>query len=184
MDHIVFFDLETTGLDPQNDFILEVGVLVVNAQTFEEVRRDSWCVAHEVTLSTRIKTRIPTRLLIDSEVVSEMHTVSGLMQDCDAHGISLREVEKQLLELPYERMVLAGYSVHFDLSFVKENMPEFAKRLSHRLVDVSSFRQCFQAWGLPVPEQKKTHRALADCQEALAELQMYRDRICSVRATQ
>jgi hypothetical protein len=60
--------------------------------------------------------------------------------------------------------VLAGDSVHFDLGFVRYHMPTLAKRLSHRVYDVSAIKLFCRSLGMPKIERKEdpVHRAAGD----------------------
>lgn len=180
----LFLDLETTGLDPQNDQILEVGFILVSQRGLVEIHRGSMvasaslpdgrlCLGEELPLS---------------EVVRDMHTRSGLLAECDDSTNRSEDLEAFVLKAldcsraPTKGISLAGYSVHFDLGFIRHQWPTLAARLSHRVVDVSTFRACLPAWGVcPVPDQKVAHRALADGESALSELRAYRDIVLSSR---
>ena len=93
------------------------------------------------------------------------------------------KVEQELLFLsqdwPLEKdrkVVLAGNSVDFDRGFLRKHMPEFAKRLSHRVSDASSYYRFCRDLGMPRrPKPENAHRAAVDVRESL-ELQ----RACAI----
>lgn len=77
--------------------------------------------------------------------VQTMHTENDLLKDMEAFGsIMVEDAEDQILEsmLPWsdEVVVLAGASVHFDRSFIRNWMPRLDRRLLHRHMDVSTLR--------------------------------------------
>lgn len=169
-------DLETTGLDEHNDCILEFAVALVNdgrngdmsiVETFDSVVLPSSVEAFES---------------MDQYVV-QMHTKSGLLAALDSdQAITLEEAEAFLCTLIPEghKAVLAGNSVHFDLAFYRAHMPAFAKRLSHRVLDVSTLKQIEKEWGdsasTMTPPGVAAHRALDDVKESIASAKAYRAR--------
>jgi hypothetical protein len=64
--------------------------------------------------------------------------------------------------------MLGGNTAHFDLGFLRVHMPEFAKRLSHRVFDASGFyRQCLSV-GMPeLPKPVEAHRAKEDVERSI-----------------
>jgi len=181
-DRLVFLDLETTGLDVRRDSILEVGVIVTDADLNES---DRW---HWLVISGRHREKLERRDRESGGSVHAMHETSGLLADLDRGvGIgSLHEVERELCErlgdlgAPPGSLQLAGYSVHFDRRFLDAHMPLAGRYLSHRIVDVSTIRSLYRRWVGEPPPQGKAHRALADCEEAIAELKFYRTDIMKV----
>ncbi len=155
-------DLETTGLDPEHDLILEIGVLILGDDLTEITRFDA-PIAHE---THAIMTRI-------NDYVRDMHTQNGLLSELDAgKGIPLEQSEQTLhliIDAYPERPVLLGSSVHFDRGFLRVHMPRIVERLSHRHCDASSF-------AMFAPQLRAhggaAHRALADVRHSA---QMCRD---------
>lgn len=180
-DYLLFLDLETTGTSTANDVVLEVGCILVHAGNLERV----WQQTDYVVCP------IPSVLEgLMTPFVKEMHTKSRLLEGLctDVPRYTLEEVLcnylamiRNELQASYadvyapEWIRLAGYSPQFDRQFIQRDAPEFAKLLSHRMMDVSSVRACAKAWAPHlVEEQEKEHRALADCVAAIEELKVYR----------
>jgi oligoribonuclease len=157
-------DLETTGLDPAKDSILEIAVLEAD-------------LSAPFDWTTRLHTPLrwkgdPASLQVK---VRTMHETSGLLAACSEEATTLADVEAELLEVipeveDYgERPTLAGSSVHFDLSFLRVHMPRLAARFSHRVYDVSAVKIFCRSLGMPkdlVP-RAEAHRALADVEESI-----------------
>jgi len=102
--------------------------------------------------------------------VREMHTRSGLLDDVRRSETSVHETEQAVLDLPLAtddpdaRVVIAGSSVHFDLSFIRRHMPRLAAVLSYRCFDVSAVVLACRSLGMPRDENEPpaAHRARAD----------------------
>lgn len=163
---LLWLDLETTGLCPRTDSILEIAVSVAELSApFEAVP-----ALHRV---------IKFGHVFEDEFVREMHTANGLAKEtASSSATSLRDVEKELVGLfsLTETYFLAGFSVHFDHSFLNVHMPEFASCLSHRHYDVSSIKLFCQSLGMPpLPRGAGAHRARGDVLEAIAHAKLCRD---------
>lgn len=182
----VVLDLETTGLDPTQDHILEIGAITVpdikapsqnTGRTFHAVCRFS-----ELE-STKVRTH----------AVQEMHVNNGLWKDCRN---SLVGPHEKLFDLyvwlsaglePDEKVSLIGDSPHFDLNFLtlQTHVPVLREILSHRVVDVSGMSRTLRQWGL-LPELPKDrpppkHRAMDDCRESLRKLVEIQEVLCQKR---
>lgn len=182
MTRLVLLDFETTGLDPTSDEILEVGALLVD----NELRIES--SYHSLVYPPRLPITVMT-----NRAVFDMHKKSGLTDELMKFWSSgerrrVEDVEHALLawltshDCAPGDVELTGFSIHFDRSFIAERMPDLHKFLSHRMLNVSSFRTAFKLWsGEEPPKQDGTHRALPDCHEALKELAFYRSRFFPTR---
>ncbi len=159
-------DLEMTGLDDVADSILEVAVVVtdLNFNTLDEYQT---VVYQPQSVLDRM-----------NEWCKKTHGESGLTAAVPG-GKPLAQVEAELIALARrhfdlkDRIVLAGNSVGNDRRFIDRYMPEFAKLLHYRLIDVSSFKEIFrEKYGLGF-EKKNAHRAVDDIHESIRELGHY-----------
>lgn len=175
--HLLFLDLETTGLDPINDHILEVGVIFVEVDVERRVIRRLRPADYTNAHADLTK--------IDNARVLEMHKSSGLWEVCTHTNTnvvgreSLRGIEEDILHhihfldgFELGKVMVAGYSPHFDLGFISQQMPLLRTALHHRVFDVSTLQTLWLAINEPVAKAEKDdsakkHRALADCDQAL-----------------
>ncbi|GAB3239024.1 oligoribonuclease [Kineococcus gypseus] len=172
-DRIVWVDCEMTGLDLERDALVEVAVLVTDADL--NVLGDG----------VDVVVKPPQGAVEGMErVVVDMHTSSGLLAELPA-GRTLAEAEEIVLEyvrrwVPEPRRApLAGSSVHTDRAFLARDMPELTAHLHYRLIDVSSVKELARRWFPRVyfhtPRKHGGHRALADIRESIQELKYYRE---------
>ncbi len=169
---LVFLDLETTGLYPNKDQILEIAAVRVDAQLnpvsgFHSLVRP----ANELMPQS-----------IDPFVI-EMHTKNGLWAELQAlpdsnFSIACAAFREWLGDVPQASITLAGDSVHFDLGFLKTWMPHVSEAFSHRLLDVSAFRVAREFCGLPACEivGSQTHRAKDDVMCSIAKARWHLSR--------
>lgn len=163
----LFLDLETTGTDPKSDRILEIGCILHDIASGEEIWRGSW-----------LSGGVESRFLPMDPVVHAMHTASGLFDACDEAEPDWAELD--ILKSLHDRghgpgtLRLAGFSPHFDRAFLREHMPLLQNYLHYRNIDVSTLRTLTEAWVEKPASKVGKHRALADCEEAIEELGRYR----------
>jgi oligoribonuclease len=164
-----------TGLDLSQDALVEIAVLV----TDNELTVLGEGVDVVIKPPAGALERMP-------DVVREMHTTSGLLDELDA-GTTLADAQEQVLayirqHVPDVRKApLAGNSVGTDRGFIARDMPELDAHLHYRIVDVSSIKELARRWYPRVyfqaPKKAGGHRALADIRESIAELRYYREAI-------
>jgi oligoribonuclease len=169
----VWIDCEMTGLDLVSDALVEVAALVTDSEL--TVLGDGIDVVVKPPATALEQMR---------DVVREMHTASGLLEELDA-GLTLSEAQGVVLDyvtsyVPEARRApLAGNSVATDRGFLARDMPELEGYLHYRIIDVSSIKELARRWYPRVyfasPEKRGGHRALADIKESIEELKYYRE---------
>lgn len=178
---LMWFDLETTGLDRHHDLILEIGCVMTN-RVLEKKGQFARIVRHD-----------PLPPMPDS--VLSMHEKSGLLALLDADHAEPMAVAEQSLLAWMDRMgcedgrtMLAGTgTAHFDQHFVERLMPEVWKRLHHGLIDVGVMRRFTELTvgravaGSLTAQPEVGHRALDDARAALASAHRWSARISSGR---
>ncbi len=169
-DQVVWLDLETSGLSPKDDVIMEVGVLV------PERFPDRGGV---VEWSAPIYNH-PQDLRMN-EYVRKMHGRTGLTARCETNGMELRRAEEKIMALLIEcgikpgQGILAGSSIHFDRAFIATYMPGLDRMLSHRMIDVSSLRLVLKSLDFEAYKRLQTassppdHSVMSDIKGSIAE---------------
>jgi oligoribonuclease len=174
-DRLVWIDCEMTGLDLTRDALVEIACIVTDGEL----------KAVDDGIDVIIK---PPAEALDTmpEVVREMHTASGLLDELP-DGVTLAAAQEQVLayvrqHVPESRKVpLCGNSIATDRSFLARDMPELDEFLHYRMVDVSSIKELARRWYprtyFASPPKHGGHRALADIIESIRELRYYREAI-------
>jgi oligoribonuclease len=164
----VWIDLEMTGLNPDMDRILEIGVVVTGADLKP---------LGEMTRVIRQPEHVLERM---SKVVRQMHTRNHLLEEVVESTVNLRQAEREAMSLIVQHCLpgqafLCGNSVHHDWRFLVRYMPSLEQYLHYRQVDVSTVKVLVQAWAknIAYDKQQSNHRALADVHASIAELRYY-----------
>jgi oligoribonuclease len=170
---LVWIDCEMTGLDLAKDALIEVAVLVTDADL--NVRGDGVDVV--IHADDAALAGMP-------EVVARMHESSGLTEAVRRSTVTMDQAQEQVLEyvtslVPQPRTApLCGNSIATDRGFLARDMPQLDAHLHYRMIDVSSIKELCRRWYprayFGQPAKGLTHRALADVLESIRELEYYR----------
>ncbi|WP_312293485.1 oligoribonuclease [Dermacoccus nishinomiyaensis] len=174
-DRIVWIDCEMTGLDLENDALIEVAALVTDFELNQ--------LGDGVDVVIKPE---PTALEQMGDFVRDMHTKSGLLAELD-EGVSMEEAQALVLEYVMQhapeagKAPLGGNTVSTDRGFLERDMPQLAGHLHYRTIDVSSIKELSRRWYprayFNAPAKHGGHRALADIRESIAELRYYREAV-------
>jgi oligoribonuclease len=172
-DELVWIDCEMTGLDLGTDKLIEIAALVTDAEL--NILGDGIDVvihAEDAALDSMI------------DVVTEMHSRSGLIDEVKASTVDLATAESMVLDYIGQHVKqpktapLAGNSIATDRSFIARDMTKLDSFLHYRMIDVSSIKELCRRWYPRIyfgqPAKGLAHRALADIHESIRELQYYR----------
>lgn len=170
LKHLVL-DLETTGLHPYSDAILEVGAIAITDEL--EPVAEFQQVLHCPLFAQKAA----------DVAVQNMHSKNDLWIEAaiSAHTTStvdnlLNEWLDQWYAVDTSSIVLCGFSIHFDLSFIRAQMPMTSARVSYRLMDYGAIARFMIAAGVKIQRAESTaHRALPDCRAELALAQHMRE---------
>lgn len=170
-EHLVWIDLEMTGLDYHNDVILEIATIITDADLNIIATGPNLIVHHPDEVLERM-----------DQWCTEQHTKTGLYKAVQESKLTLEQAEEQTLQFLNQyckkgTAPLCGNTVWFDKLFLKKDMPFIYDFLHYRIVDVTSLKVMINLWTDKNAHFKKenTHRALDDIKESIAELKFYKE---------
>ena len=172
-DRLVWIDLEMTGLDPDENTIIEIATIVtesdlsivaegpnfaINVGDEELVKMDNWNVSH--------------------------HTENGLLDRIAEAGVSMKKAELDTIEFLRQHCLegtppLCGNTIGQDRRFLRRYMPHLHDFFHYRSVDVTSIKILAKNWYPDVKTWRKNsgHRALDDIRGSIEELTYYREHL-------
>lgn len=169
---MVWLDMEMSGLDPEKERILEVAVVVTEADL-------------------SIVAQAPVFVIHQSEAILQqmdkwnqsVHGKSGLIDKVRQSTCTEAQAEAALLDFLKQHVSpqtapLCGNTVSQDRRFMFKYMPNLEKYLHYRTIDVSTFKELAKRWKPQVYQsfaKQARHEALADIYESIDELKHYRD---------
>ncbi len=173
IDRLVWIDCEMTGLELSRDALIEVAVVVTEAD-LTPVDGGLDVIIH--IADDVLDTMVP--------FVRDMHASSGLTEAVRGATTTLGQAEKLALDyikshVPEPKSApLCGNSIGTDRGFLARDMPALDEHLHYRMIDVSSIKELAKRWYPRIyqaqPAKGLSHRALADIQESIQELAYYR----------
>lgn len=183
---ILWVDVETSGLDPHQHYLLEIAAVMTDMQG--SLRSGFF---HE-----RVKIPDLQRVMNEADSFAlDIHSTNGLWEELWSDDLikDLHQIDKELKDFikkrsdPWNSIVyLGGNSPSLDRNFVKVNLPESAKELSHRSIDMTSI-SLFLKSNYPYKIitdnliHSHDHRALYDVKLSLKDYISYKEIICSDR---
>jgi oligoribonuclease len=171
-NRLIWLDLEMTGLIPERDRIIEIGLVVTDAD-LEIVAEAPVIVVHQ-----------------SDEVLDAMdawnkgtHGRSGLIDRVRASTTDEAEAEAAMVDflsswVPKGVSPMCGNTVCQDRRFLARYMPKFEAWFHYRNLDVSTLKELAKRWHPEVYKGVKkagAHTALADILESVEELRYYRE---------
>ena len=174
---LVWIDLEMTGVDWNLDHPLEIAVVVteVEAPCVEVACYESTILPEDPLWKNQM-----------NEFVLNMHTVNGLITDCENNGLPSHVVEHRVIDMlkdigPANCFMMAGSNNTIcDRRFVEMCMPNLNKWMKPEMHDVAVFRRGFVFCGRKdldcygqTLRGKKYHRSMPDIRDHLNEWRQY-----------
>ena len=172
--HLVWMDLETTGIDDRTCSILEIATIITDKDLNIVEEGPSLVIHQPETVLTKM----------DPWCIDQ-HGASGLSTASLKSKISLAEAEEQTFAFVKTHCLrgkapMCGNSIGFDRRFIMHHMPKLNGYLDFRNVDVSSTKELVFRWYPGMVEKivkKSTHRALDDIRESIDEMRFYRQHV-------
>lgn len=171
--NLIWIDLEMTGLDTQNDQIIEIATIVTNEDLIE--------VAEGPVFAVRQPKE--TMAAMD-DWNTRQHGASGLTERVLGSRTTLAEAERQTLDFLARHVSpgaspMCGNSICQDRRFLARQMPALESYFHYRNLDVSTLKILAQRWAPELAagfKKESSHRALDDIRDSIEELIYYRDR--------
>ncbi|MDD5320238.1 MAG: oligoribonuclease [Methylococcales bacterium] len=170
--HLVWIDLEMTGLDPDTDLIIEIATVVTD--------KDLNILAQGPVLAVH---QSDAALAAMDDWNQKHHGQSGLINRVKASTIDEAEAERLTLEflkrwVPENTSPICGNSIGQDRRFLYRYMPKLEAYFHYRNIDVSTLKELAARWAPEVKDgfnKESTHQALDDIIESIEELRYYRE---------
>lgn len=162
-----------TGLNPEIHVILEIACVITDA-SLNVIKEGPDIVIH-----------YPEEVLQRADSWSlKQHTESGLLELSRESQFDLGRAEDMVLDflaghVKPKTSPLCGNSIWQDRRFLVKYMPKLESYFHYRNIDVSSIKELVLRWypKLPKFSKKKTHSAMADIYESIAELRFYKEHV-------
>ncbi len=177
--HLVWVDMEMTGLDPDRDRVIEIATIVTDS-SLNVMAEGPVLAVHQ-----------PDEVLAAmDEWNTTHHTRSGLVDrvrasETDEAGAA-RDTLAFLSQWVGEGVSpMCGNSICQDRRFMVRYMPELEAFFHYRNLDVSSIKILAQRWRpdlYAALDKKSAHLALEDIRDSIAELRFYRDNFLRLEA--
>jgi oligoribonuclease len=171
---VLWIDLETTGLDPEVDKIIEVAAIET---TIDDLTLEKRLQYKRIDVIVNPHEHVELMRKRMHPVPFEMHARSGLLDKCLESTLFVQNVERMLLDMvdANELVILAGTSVMLDWRFLQRHMPFFARHLHYRVFDVRTLIMECESLGLsPMLSKGGEHRATRDIECSIADLKACR----------
>ena len=170
-DHLIWIDLEMTGLDSDNDSILEIATIVTDKSLNILAEGPEFAIRHEVA-----------RLDAMDDWNRNQHRKSGLWQrvlesTTDIAGAEASTMDFLLRWVPAGKSPMCGNSICQDRRFMHRLMPRLEKFFHYRNLDVSTLKELARRWAPELHKgftKESTHTALSDVRDSIDELRYYR----------
>ncbi len=173
-DHLIWIDLEMTGLEPLQNHILEIATLITDNEL------------NEIAVGPNLAIYQPDEILSQMDDWNQTHhTQSGLIQRVKASTVDAAEAEHQTLMFLQQYVKpssspMCGNSICQDRRFLHRFMPKLESYFHYRHLDVSTIKELTRRWAPEVfkgVQKQNSHLALDDIRESITELKYYRDTV-------
>jgi oligoribonuclease len=169
--NLIWIDLEMTGLFPEKDRIIEIAVVVTDAQMTKRVEGPVFAIHQtDATLDAMDAWNKGT------------HGKSGLIDRVKASTVDEAAAEAATIDwlktfVPKGKSPMCGNSICQDRRFLANYMPKLEAFFHYRNLDVSTLKELARRWKpdlLAGFSKAQAHTALADIHESIDELLYYR----------
>jgi oligoribonuclease len=171
--HLIWIDLEMTGLNPETDRILEIATIVTDSELNIVEQGPVYAIHQNDTVLNGM-----------DNWNKEHHSSTGLIKRVKSSSLDEKEAEEKTISFIKKYVKkgsspLCGNTIYQDRAFLKKYMQELESYFHYRIIDVSSIKELILRWypDLPVFKKENTHEALKDILESIEELKYYKTNI-------
>lgn len=171
-NNLIWIDLEMTGLDPDNDVIIEIATIVTDAHLNILAEGPVFAVSQD-------------KAILDGmdEWNTRQHGQSGLTQRVFESTVDAEQAEQATIEflqqwVPAGKSPICGNSICQDRRFLVRGMPKLERYFHYRNLDVSTLKELARRWAPEVlagVKKQGAHLALDDIKDSIEELKHYRE---------
>ncbi len=171
-NHLVWLDMEMTGLDPERERIIELAMIVTDSHLVTIAESPVWVVHQSAE-----------QLDAMDEWNKKTHGRSGLIERVKASTLDEAAVEAAALAFVQEYVPklttpMCGNSIGQDRRFMVRYMPQLEAWFHYRNLDVSTLKELCKRWKPEIAKgfvKKCDHTAMVDIRESIEELKYYRE---------
>ena len=175
--NLIWIDLEMTGLDTQNDKVIEIATIVTDPQL--NILAEGPVIAiHQPSEVLSAMDEWNTRQHANSGLIERVR--KSQIDEAAAEQMTLQFVERYV---PEAASPMCGNSICQDRRFLARCMPRLEAWFHYRNLDVSTLKELARRWAPQVAQDFKKdskHLALDDIKDSINELRHYRERLLRV----
>ena len=173
-NHLIWIDLEMTGLDLEKERIIEIATVVTDAD-LNVIAEGPVFAIHQPEILLQAMDNWNTK----------QHNSSGLIARVKASQVTEKEAEAKTIAFLKQyvspgKSPMCGNTVYQDRRFLSRYMPELEKYFHYRLLDVSTLKELALRWAPHIYnglQKDSKHLALDDIRESIDELKYYRNHL-------
>lgn len=169
--HLIWLDLEMTGLNPEKDHIIEIATIVTDSNLNTVAEGPVFAIKQP-------------KALLDGmdDWNTKQHNSSGLVARILASDVTEQQAEAETLaflqqHVPFGKSPMCGNSIWQDRRFLVRYMPQLESYFHYRMIDVSTLKELALRWAPKIyggVQKESRHLALDDIRDSINELRYYR----------
>ena len=171
-NNLIWIDLEMTGLDPEQERIIEIATIVTDSMLNILAEGPVFAIS-----------QAPEKISQMDSWNTAQHGKSGLIQRVLTSQITEDIAERKTMEflsqyVPEGKSPMCGNSICLDRRFLYRYMPKLAYYFHYRNLDVSTIKILSQHWAPKIFKdfrKESQHLALQDIRDSIEELRYYKE---------
>lgn len=176
-NNLIWIDLEMTGLNPDNDRIIEIAIVITDSQLNTVAESPALAIAQPISLLDNM-----------DKWNRSTHAKSGLIDRVKVSTISEAEAEEIMLNflrphVPAATSPMCGNSICQDRRFLVRSMSKLEAYFHYRNLDVSTLKELAKRWKPEIMSglnKESKHEALSDIYDSINELKYYREHFINI----